>query len=63
MKRDSNYEIAIRNEQIKSLEHEGRLKDELIQVQEEMIQSLESHILKLQKLIQEMMSQQNEQKG
>ena len=63
MKQDSNREIAIRNELIKSLERESIAKDKLIQAQKDMIQALESHILELQKLIEEVISQQDEQKG
>ena len=63
MKQDSNREIAIRNELIKSLERESIAKDKLIQAQKDMIQALESHILELQKLIEEVISQQDGQKG
>lgn len=54
MKQDIENEIAIRDKLIKGLEREGKIKDELIQSQREMIRILEDHNAELAKMIESM---------
>jgi len=54
MKQDIENEIAIRDKLIKGLEREGKIKDELIQSQKEMIRILEDHNAELAKMIENM---------
>lgn len=54
MKRNVENEIAIRDKLIIGLENEGRIKDELIQSQNEMIRILEEHNAELAKMIESM---------
>ncbi|HHV11101.1 MAG TPA: hypothetical protein GXX75_12555 [Clostridiales bacterium] len=54
MKQNVENEIAIRDKLIDGLEREGRIKDELIQSQKEMIRILEDHNAELAKLIENM---------
>lgn len=60
MKQDFSKKIAIQNQLIKALEHEGKIKDRLIQNQEKMIMELEKHNTELQKLIENMLTSQPE---
>ncbi len=55
MKQNVENEIAIRDKLIVGLEQEGRIKDELIQSQKEMIQILEDHNAELAKMIEHML--------
>ena len=58
MKRNVENEIAIRDKLIFGLENEGRIKDELIQSQNEMIRILEEHNAELAKMIESMILSQ-----
>lgn len=55
MMQNVENEIAIRDKLIDGLEHEGRIKDELIRSQKEMIRILEDHNAELAKMIENML--------
>lgn len=59
MKQDFENEIAIRDKLIDGLENEGRIKDELIRSQNEMIRILEDHNAELKKMIENMLTLQH----
>ena len=54
---DLEKKLAACKELILHLEHESKIKDNLIQAQTEMIATLESHNNELEKLIQKMLIQ------
>jgi hypothetical protein len=55
MEPDLEQKVTAYKELIFHLEHESKIKDELIQAQEEMLATLEGYNKELQKLIQEML--------
>jgi hypothetical protein len=59
MMQDFKKEIAIRDKLIVGLENEGRIKDQLIQSQKDMIQILEDHNTELKKMIEKMITLQH----
>lgn len=55
MEPDLEQKVTAYKELIFHLEHESKIKDELIQAQEEMLATLEGYNKELQKLIQKML--------